>query len=187
MLKRLLLTAALLCLALPAGADEIRSWVDADGVRHFGDSSAAPGHSDRVELSEGSYLEMEAGATAGNPYASGSSAAGSASASAPARSCTPLIEEVVDPRSGIHSQRDTGRCQEDGPVEPDPQGYPYYVWGTPANPCLPRPSGGAYPAPGCVRPPHPPRPHPPLPAPTPQPVKPWVPQPFNQTPLNFKR
>lgn len=133
----------------PLYAEDIRSWVDADGTVHFGDKSAAPKDSKPVQLGPGSVVKMA-------PVSLPPSLPAQAAAPAPAkRYCTPVLRDYVDPRTGMHSERDTGRCEEDGDVIASDE-YPYYYWG----PC----NGAA-----CVRPPRPPRPPRPEPAPPPSP------------------
>lgn len=140
-------------LSEPLCADDIRSWVDADGTVHFGDRSAAPENSDAVKLSPGSVVEFAP--IAATPVVP------PASTPAPVTrresQCTPVMQDHVDPKTGMHSWRDTGRCEEDGDVLPADD-YPYYYWGGPCN------------GPSCIRPPRPPLPpHPPTPSPAPQP------------------
>jgi hypothetical protein len=180
---------AVICCVAAARADDIRSWTDADGVVHFGDKYAAPEQSHPVELGEGTYLNMETPAHAASPGGTGDNSTGNSSAASnnpPAgsvtrtRPCMPLIQEIVDPVSGMHSQRDTGRCQEDEPVTGTVEGYPSYVY-----PCT---AHGAHTAAGCARP-HP-RPHPkphPVTPPASKPVSPATPRPFNQSPVDFSR
>lgn len=165
---RWMLGGMLVVVMAGAQADDIRTWVDADGTTHFGDRDVAPGHSDAVQLNEGSFLRLEPvkerppvtlpQGTAEKPPQSANSS----------RPCTPLIREVVDPRSGMHSQRDTGRCQEDEPLPEDSYsgGYPDYVWGD-VPVCAP----GVVPRDGLPPCQHRPRPNPrPRPTPHPNPV-----------------
>lgn len=145
-----LLPAAFLFSALvlsSAHADEIHSWVDADGVTHFGDKNAAPKNSKPVELKPGTYLKVV-------PAPPAAPVEQKAEVNTPPRAvakrpCTPVMQEVVDPKTGMHSQRESGRCEEDGPVTADDDSYPYYNWG--------------YAPPPYPRPPYPPRPRPPRP------------------------
>lgn len=143
----------LLAMMQPVFAEEIRSWVDKDGVVHFGDKTTAPKSSAPVELQQGTFLKLEKVA----PSAPVKPAEPSVAAK-PARTCTPVIQEVVDPKTGMHSQKETGRCEEDGAVVQD-YGYPYYDWG----PSYPRPP---YPHP------RPPQPDPEPPRPLPKPIGP---------------
>ncbi len=143
----------LVLLATPLHADDIRRWVDADGTVHFADKSAAPRDSEPVQLGPGSVVKMEP-APARGPFSDVSPPPSRPRASA--RPCTPVMREYVDPKTGMHSERDTGRCEEDDDVLASDD-YPFYYWG----PCH---------GPGCIRPPHPPLPpHPPEPAPAPAP------------------
>jgi hypothetical protein len=127
-------------------AEDIRSWVDADGTVHFGDRSAAPEDSKPVQLSPGSVVKITPA-----PLPSPSLPVAVAVPPSAKRHCTPVMRDYVDPKTGMHSERDTGRCEEDGDVVPSDE-YPYYYWG----PCN---------GPACVQPP------PPIP-PRPQPLPP---------------
>lgn len=133
-----------LLMASSLRAEDIRTWVDADGTVHFGDKATAPKDSKAVELSPGSVVTVKpAPATPMQTLPPTPSAPQTASRP---RHCTPVMEDYTEPRTGMHSQRDTGRCEEDGDVVPN-YDYPYYYWG----PCN---------GPNCARPP---RPDPPLP------------------------
>lgn len=164
------------CLVTTACADDIRSWTDADGVVHFGDKYAAPEQSRPVALGEGTFLDME---TPPPPVNAPPSAAPADTpppdSTTRSRPCTPLLQAVVDPVSGMHSQRDTGRCQEDEPVPGVIDAYPVHV-----PPCTVQ---GAKPSAGCVRP----HPRPPVTPPATKPVSPATPRPFNQSPVDFSR
>lgn len=123
-------------LSAPLCADDIRSWVDADGTVHFGDKSAAPKDSEPVQLKPGSVVKMVPAPV--RPL----EPALPARPKVAARHCTPVMRDYVDPKTGMHSERDTGRCEEDGDAAGD---EPRYYWG----PC----NGLA-----CIRPPIPPIP-----------------------------
>lgn len=166
-----------------ASADDIRSWTDADGNMHFGDKYAAPEQSRPVELREGTYLNMEVPVVPA-PSASTADAAASdkpAAATARTRPCTPLIQEVIDPVSGMHNQRDTGRCQEDEPVPAAADVYPVYVPSCATH--------SAKKASGCARQHAHPKtnPKPSAPPSASKPVSPATPHPFNQSPVDFSR
>lgn len=137
---------SVLALACTAQAEEIHSWVDKDGVTHFGDKNAAPKNSKPVELQQGTYLKVVPAPKAA-PVERKEEVVTPPRAVA-RRPCTPLMQEVVDPKTGMHSQQETGRCEEDG-VPVDDNSYPYYNWG--------------YAPPPYPRPPYPPRPRPPRP------------------------
>lgn len=133
-------------LVMPAQAEDIRTWVDADGTVHFGDKGVAPKDSKAVELKPSSVVTVTPA-----PAAAAASAPAVAASPAPSakRHCTPVMEQYQDQRTGMHSERETGRCAEDGDVVPN-YDYPYYYWG----PCN---------GPACMRPPRPDRPLPPRP------------------------
>lgn len=166
-----------------ASADDIRSWTDADGNVHFADKYAAPEQSRPVELGEGTYIDMDVPALPAPPTSAADAANDKPAAAVRTRPCTPLIEEMIDPVSGMHNTRDTGRCQEDAPLAGTVEAYPVYV------PSCATHSGRK--ASGCVRPhphPHPkPPPKPPVTPPVSKPVSPAAPHPFNQSPVDFSR
>lgn len=160
MYRRWMLGSMLVVVMAAAQADDIRTWVDADGTTHFGDRDTAPGHSDPVQLKEGTYLRLDPVPERPVTLPQGNAEKPAQAAASP-RPCTPLIREVVDPKTGMHSQRDTGRCQEDEPLPED--SYPDYVWGA-APACAP----GVTPRDGLPPCQHRPRPNP-RPRPTPHP------------------
>ncbi|MGH8493325.1 MAG: DUF4124 domain-containing protein [Moraxellaceae bacterium] len=141
----------LMLLATPLQADDIRTWVDADGTVHFGDQNAAPKDSKAVELQPGSVVKVTPAPAAS---AAASAPAVSAAPKSSARPCTPVTESYIDPISGMRREPDASRCAEDGNGDVMRNNdYPYYYWG----PCN---------GPACVRPPRPtlpPRPVQPLP------------------------
>ncbi len=135
-------------LALPAWAEPIHRWTDADGTVHFADKSQAPAGSQPLTLRPGTYLPPPPKTT---PAPAAQPPALTLPPNARNKPCTEVEERVQDPRTGFHETR--RYCAED---RPEPEAAGYRRWRHPCGPAWGWP---------CLRPP-------PLPPPRPRPRPP---------------